>query len=124
MREPGKFLSVDAYFRAQPEPTRKVLLELRDCILTAAPQAEELLNYNIPAYALVPGGKRDQQMMIAGYKNHVGFYPNPHTLEKFGSQLTAYKMGKGSVQFPLDKPLPKDLIVEMVKYRWAMLQNP
>ncbi len=61
--------------------------------------------------------------MIAGYKNHIGFYPHPTTMEKFDSELSEYKKGKGSVQFSLDKPLPKDLIIRMVKYRKELLNE-
>ncbi|MBU2950678.1 DUF1801 domain-containing protein [Tamlana agarivorans] len=98
-----------------------MLSELKACILKAAPKASELLNYNIPAYALIEGDKREAQFMIAGYKNHVGFYPHPTTMEQFDLELKSYKKGEGSVQFPLDKPLPKELIVNMVKYRMALL---
>ena len=119
----NKFTSVQEYFDAQAEQTRKRLLELKECILKAAPHATELFNYNIPAYALVEGGKREQQIMIAGYKKHVGLYPHPTTMEKFDSELKEYKRGKGSVQFPLDKPLPKDLIARMIKYRMELLNK-
>jgi uncharacterized protein YdhG (YjbR/CyaY superfamily) len=110
------------YFQAQPDNTRQTLEELRSFILKAAPNATELINYNIPAYALVPGGKRDQQIMIAGHKNHVGLYPHPTVMEKFEPELKTYKRGKGSVQFPLNKPLPKDLIIRMVAHRLNMLK--
>lgn len=92
-------------------------MELRACIMQAAPDARELFNYGIPAYALVEGGKRDQQIMIAGYKKHVGLYPHPSTMEKFAGQLKGYKHAKGSVQFPLNEPLPAKLITEMIAYR-------
>jgi uncharacterized protein YdhG (YjbR/CyaY superfamily) len=71
---------------------------------------------------LVEGGKRDQQVMIAGYKKHVGLYPHPSVIEKFDKELEGYKKAKGSVQFPLDKPPPKDLIVRMIKYRAELLK--
>ncbi|SFW77266.1 Uncharacterized conserved protein YdhG, YjbR/CyaY-like superfamily, DUF1801 family [Sinomicrobium oceani] len=121
MRDSKTYQSVNAYFDAQPEATRKALSILKACILEAVPDAAELINYNIPAYALVKNGKREQQVMIAGYKKHVGFYPHPTTMEKFDRALSGYTKGKGSVQFPLDKPLPKDLIVRMVRYRRALL---
>ena len=76
-----------------------------------------MINYNIPAYALIKGGKRDQQVMIAGYKKHVGLYPGADTMERYCDQLKNYKQGKGSVQFPLDEPLPADLIAEIVKWK-------
>lgn len=117
MSNKKEFKSVKEYLDAQPEKTRKALLELKKSILKVVPNATELLNYNIPAYALTKGGKREQQIMIAGYKNHVGLYPHPTTMEKFDIELKNYKKGKGSVQFPLDKPLPKDLIERMVEYR-------
>ncbi|MGS2765176.1 iron chaperone [Sinomicrobium sp. M5D2P9] len=117
------FNSVDEYFNAQPEQTKRALLELKECILKAEPGATELFNYNIPAYALIEGGKREQQIMIAGYKKHVGLYPHPTTMEKFDAELDEYKKGKGSVQFPLNKPLPKDLIIRMIKYRMELLKK-
>lgn len=123
MSETTQYNSVVEYINAQPEQTKKALLELKDCILKVAPNATELLNYNIPAYALVKDGKREQQIMIAGYKKHVGLYPHPTTMEKFEPELTEYKRGKGSVQFPLDKPLPKDLIIKMIKYRKELLNE-
>lgn len=118
-----EFNNVDEYFDSQPENTKKKLFELKECILNAEPYATELLNYNIPAYALVKNGKREQQIMIAGYKKHVGLYPHPTTMEKFDSELTEYKRAKGSVQFPLDKPLPKELIIRMIKYRIELLKK-
>ncbi len=118
-----KIRSVSEYFEAQPESSKKALLELKHCILKVVPNATELLNYNIPAYTLIEGGKREQQIMIAGYKNAVGFYPHPTTIEKFVTELNDFKKGKGSVQFPLNKSLPKDLIVRMVKYRFEFLNK-
>ena len=123
MNDSYKFKSVKEYFNTQPDNTRQALIELRKCIFEAAPDAIEMLNYNIPAYALVKGGKRDQQIMIAGYKKHIGLYPHPIVVEKFGNELDEYKKGKGSVQFPLDNPLPKDLIKRMVQYRIELLKK-
>lgn len=123
MSEINNFKSVEAYFNAQPEKTKKALIELKECILKVVPNATELFNYNIPGYALVEDGKREQQIMIAGYMKHVGLYPHPTTIEKFDSELSEFKKGKGSVQFPLDKPLPKKLIESMVQYRIALLER-
>ena len=109
------------YLADQPEKTREALVELRNLILEAAPQAIEIMNYNIPAFALVEGGKRDQQIMIAGYKKHVGLYPHPTVIERFADDLSDYKFSKGSIQFPLDQPLPEELIKAMVKYRIELL---
>ena len=123
MSQKNQFNSVTEYINAQPEQTKKALLELKKCILKVEPNATELLNYNIPAYALVKNGKREQQIMIAGYKKHVGLYPHPTTMEEFEPELTKYKHGKGSVQFPLDKPLPTDLIIQMIKCRKELLNE-
>ena len=123
MSETYKSKSVEEYFNAQPEDARMVLIELRKCILEVAPDAIEMMNYNIPAYALVEGGKRDQQIMIAGYKKHVGLYPHPTVMEKFNRELEGYKKGKGSVQFPLDKSLPKELIKRMIQYRVDLIRK-
>lgn len=118
-----EFKNVDEYFETQPKNVREKLLELKECILKVEPNATELLNYNIPAYALVENGKREQQIMIAGYKKHIGFYPHPTTMEKFDSELSEYKRAKGSVQFPLDKPMPKELITRMIKYRTELIKK-
>jgi uncharacterized protein YdhG (YjbR/CyaY superfamily) len=115
------FTSIDSYIQDQPQATARVLEELRDCILEAAPNAIETFNYNIPAFALIEGGKRDEQIMMAGYPRHVGLYPHPTVMERFVDELKDYKQGKGSVQFPLDTPLPRTLIVKMVRYRMQLL---
>jgi len=111
------FATIDDYIVNQPKEVQKILQELRSIIKEAVPEVSELLNYKVPAFTLVKGGKRDQQIMMAGYAKFVGFYPFPSTIEKFSDELKNYKKGKGSVQFPLDKPLPKDLIIKMVKFR-------
>jgi uncharacterized protein YdhG (YjbR/CyaY superfamily) len=114
---------VDAYISAQSSKAQESLEELRSFIWQAAPEAYELLNYNIPAFALVKGGKRDHQIMIAGFSKHVGFYPSPEVIEAFSDRLAEYKFAKGSIQFPLNKPIPKELVIEMVKYRLSQLHK-
>jgi len=122
MSEQGKkSKEVDEYISTLPPETQKVLEELRRCIWHAAPNVSELMNYRIPAFALVKGGKRDQQIMIAGFSKHVGFYPSPSVIEVFADRLAVYKFAKGSIQFPLNKPIPKELVIEMVKYRLSHL---
>jgi uncharacterized protein YdhG (YjbR/CyaY superfamily) len=110
---------IDNYIIKQPEAVQRALQEIRSYIKIAAPEAKEMINYQIPAFSLIEGGKRDQQIMIAGYKTHVGFYPHPSTIERFADELKDFQTAKGSVQFPVNKPLPKELIIRMVKYRWA-----
>jgi len=122
MSESNQFKTVEEYFNSQPEQVKNALFELKQYILEVVPNAIELINYNIPAYSLVEDGKRDQQIMMAGYKQHVGLYPHPTTIEKFYKELSEYKKGKGSVQFPIDKPLPKELIIKMIKYRFELLK--
>lgn len=118
------FKTIDNYINSQPESTKKkTLQELKECILKEVPNAIELFNYNIPAFALVKGDKREQQIMMAGYKNHIGFYPHPTVMEKFDTKLEDYNKGKGSVQFPINKPLAKELIIEMVTYRVSLLEK-
>ncbi len=112
---------VDAYIASQPLEAQNALNKLRSYIWQAAPNVSELMNYNIPAFALVEGGKRDEQIMIAGYPKHVGFYPHPSTIEAFSEQLSEYKYAKGSVRFPLSKPIPKELVIKMVRYRLHQL---
>ncbi len=118
-----KSKDVDEYISKQPPEAQLALEELRSCIWQVAPRLTELLNYGIPAFALIEGGKRDQQIMIAGYAKHVGFYPHPAVMEEFSDQLAGYKFAKGSVQFPLDKPIPKDLVISMVKCRLSQLKQ-
>ncbi len=116
------YQTVEEYLESQPDKVHAKLNELITCIKTVVPNAIPLINYGIPAFALVKGGKRDQQIMIAGYKKHVGLYPHPLVIEKFKQELTPYKFGKGSVQFPLDEDLPIDLIINMIEYRCKLLE--
>lgn len=109
--------TVDDYIADQSTQAQASLQELRTIIKEAAPDAVEVLNYKVPSFTLVPSGKRDQQIMIAAYAKFVSFYPFPTTMEAFSDELKEYKQGKGSVQFPFDKPLPKDLILRMVQFR-------
>jgi uncharacterized protein YdhG (YjbR/CyaY superfamily) len=112
-----RFKTVDEYIESQPEDTRRTLLALRAIIMRTVPDATELFNYEIPAYALVKGGKRDKQIMIAGYKTFAGLYTGAGILEQFSKELAGYKVGKASVQFPNNRPLPKTLIVEIIKFK-------
>ena len=112
-----KFKTVDEYIESQPEDTKRTLLALRAIIIKAVPDATELFNYDIPAFALVKGGKRDKQIMIAGYKTFAGFYTGTGILGHFSKKLAGYKVGKASVQFPNNQPLPKSLIVEIIKFK-------
>lgn len=118
-----KFNSIDNYIDSQPKEQAAILRQLKDAILEAEPNAEETFNYGVPAFALIENGKRDQQIMIAGFKNHVGLYPHPTVIDKFEKELSVYKQGKGSIQFPLNQLIPKALVIKMVKYRKKLLSR-
>jgi uncharacterized protein YdhG (YjbR/CyaY superfamily) len=118
-----KFKTVDEYIESQSEDTKRTLLALRAIIMQTVPVATELFNYDIPAYALVKGGKRDKQIMIAGYKTFAGFYTGTGVLEHFARELAAYKVGKASVQFPGKRPLPKALIVEIIRFKLTLTHS-
>lgn len=123
MNAKKKFKTVAEYIENQPEDTQKTLWALHAIIMKAVPDATELINYDIPAYALVNGGKRDKQIMIAGYKTFVGFYPGSGILEHFSKELAGYKVGKASVQFSNNQPLPGDLIVEIIRFKKSRLTD-
>ena len=118
-----KFKTVDEYVESQPKDTKRTLLALRAIIKKAVPDATELFNYDIPAYALVKGGKRDKQIMIAGYKTFAGFYTGTGILEHFAKELAGYKVGKASVQFPNNQPLPRNLIVDIIQFKKRLLTD-
>jgi uncharacterized protein YdhG (YjbR/CyaY superfamily) len=104
--------SIDEYISQFPAHTQDVLRELRSVIRAAAPDATETISYAIPTFDL-----NGHLVHFGGFKNHVGLYPTPRGLEAFEKELTPYKSGKGSAQFPLDKPLPIDLIRRIVELR-------
>jgi len=123
MSEKLKFKTVEEYIESQPDDTKRTLLALRAIIKKAIPDAKELFNYDMPAYALVKCGKRDKQIMIAGYKNFVGFYTGNSILEHFSDELVGYKVGKASVQFPNNQPLPEELIIEIIRFKKKALTD-
>jgi uncharacterized protein YdhG (YjbR/CyaY superfamily) len=104
--------NVDSYIASFPEHTREWLQQMRNIIKAAAPNAEETISYQMPAYKL-----NGMLVYFAGYKNHIGFYPTASGIAAFQKELSVYKGAKGSVQFPLDKPLPGTLIRKIVKFR-------
>lgn len=105
--------SIDEYIAEFPPATQAVLQEVRALIRAAAPDATETISYAIPTFDL--NGKH--LVHFAGYATHVGFYPIPSGMEAFKEELKQYKQGKGSVQFPLDQPMPADLIRRIVEFR-------
>jgi uncharacterized protein YdhG (YjbR/CyaY superfamily) len=107
--------AIDEYISGFPPETQTVLEELRALIKACAPGATETISYAIPTFDL--NGKH--LVHFAGYARHVGLYPAPSGLEAFKEDLKPYKSGKGSVQFPLGRPLPRDLIRRIVEFRVA-----
>jgi uncharacterized protein YdhG (YjbR/CyaY superfamily) len=106
------FKNVDEYIAAQEKTTQILLTAVRQAIKAAAPDAEEGIGYQMPVYKL-----HGVLVYFAGYKKHIGFYPSGSGIAHFAKALSIYKGAKGSVQFPLDKPLPLSLITKMVQFR-------
>lgn len=110
LSKPG---DIDGYIAAFPENTQKLLQQVRRCIKNLVPAAEETISYGIPTFLLNDG----YLIYFAGYKKHISIYPAPRNNEAFKEELSAYKGGKGTVQFPIDKPIPFDLITRIIKFR-------
>ena len=106
------FKDFDDYFSQQTPEVQILLEQMRQTIKKAAPEAEEVISYNMPAFKYY-----GMLVYFAAYKNHIGFYATPTGHSEFKEELSIYKQGKGSVQFPLTKPLPLDLITKIVKFR-------
>jgi uncharacterized protein YdhG (YjbR/CyaY superfamily) len=104
---------IEGYFACFPKEVRNILVEIRATINKAAPNAEETISYGMPAYKLF--GK--PLVYFAAFKNHIGFYATPTGHSEFSKELSKYKQGKGSVQFPLDDPMPLNLITKIVKFK-------
>lgn len=103
--------SIDDYIAGFPEDVQKILQEVRVTIRQAAPEAKETISYAMPAFTL-----NGALIYFAGYKSHIGLYPTPAGIDEFKEDLSKYKAAKGSVQFPLDKPMPLDLITRITKF--------
>jgi uncharacterized protein YdhG (YjbR/CyaY superfamily) len=107
-----KPIDINAYIADFPGPIQQLLQHLRAVVSEAAPEAEECISYGMPAFR--QGGIL---VYFAAFRNHIGFYPTASGIEKFQAELAPYRWAKGSVQFPLDQPLPDDLIRRMVQFR-------
>jgi uncharacterized protein YdhG (YjbR/CyaY superfamily) len=103
---------IDEYINGFPTEIQQLLEQVRLTIKENAPQAKEVISYSMPAFKL-----NGILVWFAGYSKHIGFYPGASGIAAFKNELSNYKWAKGSVQFPLDKPLPLDLITKMVKFR-------
>lgn len=110
--DPAEPKSIDEYIATFPPAVRKVLEEVRTTIREAAPGAGEAIKYRMPTFTL-----NGNMVHFAAYARHVGFYPAPSAIEKFSRELSAWKGARGSVQFPLDEPMPLALIGRIVRFR-------
>ena len=108
------FNSIDEYIATFPQDIQNILQELRATIKAAAPDSEEKISYQMPTFFM-----NGNLVHFAAFKKHIGFYPTPSGIEAFQKELSAYEGAKGSVQFPLDKPMPLKLITRIVKFRVA-----
>jgi uncharacterized protein YdhG (YjbR/CyaY superfamily) len=104
--------NADEYIAAYPADVQKRLQQIREIIKKAVPQAQEVISYAMPAYKI-----NSVLVYFAGWDKHIGFYPGAGAIAHFKEDLSVYKGAKGSIQFPLDEPLPADLITRIVAYR-------
>jgi len=104
--------NIDEYIAGFPDDVQEVLEKIRMTIRKAAPDAEETIKYQMPTFTL-----KGNLVYFAAFKKHIGFYPVPTGIEEFKKELSVYEGGKGSIKFPLDKPIPYDLISKIVKFR-------
>jgi uncharacterized protein YdhG (YjbR/CyaY superfamily) len=104
--------TIDEYIAGFPQDVQEILQKIRMTIRNAAPDAQEAISYQMPTFKL-----KGNLVHFAAFRNHIGFYPTPTGIEAFKDELSVYEGGKGSVQFPLDKPIPYDLIGRIVQFR-------
>lgn len=104
--------TIDEYIAGFPSEVQKILEKVRATVRKAAPGAEETIKYRMPTFTL-----NGNLVHFAAFKKHVGFYPTPSAIEEFKADLASYKSAKGSVQFPLDRPIPFDLIRRIVEFK-------
>ncbi len=111
---PTDVTTIDDYIQGFPADVKAILSELRSTIRQSAPQAVEKISYRIPTFHL-----NGNLVHFAAFERHIGFYPAPSGIARFRKELARYKSAKGSVQFPLDEPLPIELIAAIVEFRVA-----
>jgi len=104
--------NIDEYIAGFPPEIQDILEKVRMTVRTAAPDAEETISYQMPTFRL-----KGNLVHFAAFKTHIGFYPTPTGTEEFKKELSAYEGGKGSIRFPLDQPIPYDLISRIVVFR-------
>ena len=107
-----QYKTIDEYIKTFPADIQSILEKMRQTIREVAPEAIETISYQMPTFRL-----NGNLVHFAAFKNHIGFYPTPSGTESFQKELSPYKGGKGSVRFPLDKPIPFDLVKKIVIFR-------
>lgn len=116
--EKKTYQNIDQYIADYSPEVGEILNQIRSCIKEAAPEAQEVISYNMPAF------KQGKVLVyFAAYKNHIGFYALPSGNMAFQQELSKYKVGKGSIQFPLNEPMPFELIKLMVAFRVEEVEN-
>ena len=113
MASKAKFTTIDAYIASFPKEVQGILEQIRRTIRKAAPGAVEAISYQIPTFKL----NGSNLVHFAGWKNHIGFYATPSGNVAFKKELARYKVAKGSIQFPLDEPIPYGLVTKIAKFR-------
>ncbi len=106
------FEDINEYISEFPEEIKVILKQIRQIIREAAPEAKEAIKYGMPTFVL-----NGNLVHFAAFKNHIGFYPAPSGIDAYINELAVYRTGKGTIQFPINKPIPFDLIKKVVKYR-------
>lgn len=107
-----QFNTMDEYIAAFPKNIQDILERLRRVIRESAPESDETINYGIPTFKL-----NGNLVHFAAFKRHIGFYPTPSAVVAFKKELSPYKQAKGSVQFPIDQPIPFDLVKKIVRFK-------
>jgi uncharacterized protein YdhG (YjbR/CyaY superfamily) len=107
-----EYADINAFIADFPEEVQAILEKIRKTIQQAAPEAKEAIKYGMPTFVL-----NGNLVHFAAYKTHIGFYPAPTGIDAFIDELAIYRTGKGTIQFPIDKPIPFDLITKVVKFR-------
>ncbi|MGA7607834.1 MAG: DUF1801 domain-containing protein [Anaerolineales bacterium] len=110
--KPNKVTTIDEYIATYPEEVQQILKDMRTTIKAAAPEATEKISYQIPTFYL-----KGNLVHFAAFKNHIGFYPTSSGIQAFKKELSVYDGAKGTVRFPMDKPLPLKLISKIIKFR-------
>jgi uncharacterized protein YdhG (YjbR/CyaY superfamily) len=105
--------TIDEYIARFPQSTQKILNQVRKTISKVAPEAVEVMSYGIPTFDL----KKKHLIHFAAYEHHIGLYPGAQAVEVFRDEIKSYKTSKGTIQFPIDKPMPIDLIQKITKFR-------